>query len=380
VKGAGTDNGELTVTCPTRRPGATARIKGTIGGRAVDLASCNKRRFLGTVPAVRLFRRRKRDVPVQFVEVDGMRVPVATPAPNTLIIGDDLVRGFADPGPPPTQDDLDRVIGPATAVAVRDVFAEDDVLYETDDAADLASLRDALRIEGEMGHCMCSGTVALVFRRGGENLGTVTLHHGESLRWEPFFDNAPLVESDPILDWLSARGVTGPREEFDEAEREAQEYAEVKIRWQAAMPAALRPIWSSILESGSDWGLKLEWPEVAEVMAREYPDPVLRARALLEWYGQGAGPWSGCPAYEQAPEWCLLQLPLDVLVRAAETQPQTEALLEGAARFFAGWDFGQHRGEELAQLPPDLERRLLEHSLASPDDDKRSRARNAFAP
>ena len=39
VKGAGTDAGDLTVTWSTRQPGAKARIRGTIGGRAVDLST-----------------------------------------------------------------------------------------------------------------------------------------------------------------------------------------------------------------------------------------------------------------------------------------------------------------------------------------------------
>lgn len=37
IKGAGTDVGTLTITWPTRAAGARARIRGTIGGRVVDL-------------------------------------------------------------------------------------------------------------------------------------------------------------------------------------------------------------------------------------------------------------------------------------------------------------------------------------------------------
>ena len=37
IKGAGTDAGSLTITWPTRAPGAVARVTGTIGGRVVDL-------------------------------------------------------------------------------------------------------------------------------------------------------------------------------------------------------------------------------------------------------------------------------------------------------------------------------------------------------
>jgi hypothetical protein len=214
------------------------------------------------------------------------------------------------------------------------------------------------------------------------------------LRWEPFFDNAPLVESDPILDWLSARGVTGPREEFDEATREEQASAEAMSRWKAAMPAVLEPFWSSMnefpgfavfvpdraAEDAEPGRPAFEWAEIEEIVKGAYPDPVERARVLLEWFGHGEGPWSGFPSYESVPESCLLRMRLDAIVEAAESPPQSEALLEGAARLLAGWEFGSERGGDLARVPANLKRRLLEHSLASPDDDKRSRARNVFAP
>jgi hypothetical protein len=78
------------------------------------------------------------------------------------------------------------------------------------------------------------------------------------------------------------------------------------------------------------------------------------------------------------PEWCLLQMPLDVLVEATRAEQQTTSLLEGAARLFAGWDFGQQRREDLRRIPPELKRVLLEHTLSSADEDKRKRAQYAF--
>jgi hypothetical protein len=289
-----------------------------------------------------------------------------------VIIGADLEHGFRDPGRSPTQADLEAVIGPATSVVVRSVGSKD-VLYETQDASDLVSLRDALRVEGEMGHCMCLGSVAFEFDRDGKRLETVTLHHGESLRWDPFFYNAPLVESDPILDWPSARGVPEVREEYDDNRRVEAADAAAEERWHTAMPPALEPLWPSMLEPTS-----LEWLEVSDLMAHVYPDDVERARILFEWFGRGEGPWSGFASYEEVPESCLLQLPLDVLVEAARGEPQTESLREGAARLFAGWDFGQQRPDDLQQLPADLKLILLEHALKSPDDDKCARARRAF--
>lgn len=304
----------------------------------------------------------------------GFRRPnrrASSPA-NGLIMGEDLARRFHEPGRHPTQADLDRLVGAASSVVVRDVFSTGEALYETDDPSDLASLRDALRSEGEMGHCMCAGTLDFVFSRDGEDLGTVTLHHGESLRWDPFFYNAPLVESGPILDWLSTRGMPSAREEYDDARRHTADAADAAERWRAAMPRALDSLWLSMS------GLSLEWPEVADVMSRKYPDPVARARVLMEWFGQGEGPWSGYPSYEDVPEWCLLQMPFEALVRAAQAEPQSAELREGAARLFAGWSFGNERGSDLAKIPSDLRRELLGHALRSADEDRRDRARRAF--
>ena len=274
--------------------------------------------------------------------------------------------GFADAGGSGCRD------RGATSVVVRRV-GYDEVSYETGDAADLASLREALRVEGECGHCMCLGTVSFSFSRNGEDDRIVTLHHGESLRWDPFFFDAPLVESDPILDWLSSRGMPEAHAEYDDDRKRQAEAVAADERWHAAMPAELESLWPSVLD------MSVDRLQVVERMARSYPDPVQRARVLLTWFGQGEGPWSGVPAHEDLPAFCLLELPLDVLVAAARGEPQTASLREGAARLFAGWDFRKQRRKEARRLPADLKLVLLEHALTSPDSDKRSRAVRAFA-
>jgi hypothetical protein len=286
----------------------------------------------------------------------------------------DLERQLADSGRPPTQVDLDAVVAPATFVVVRNV-GSDDVLYETQDPAELASLRDALRVveEEEDSRCMCVGTISFLFHRDSEQLGTVTLHHGQSLRWDPFFFDATLAESDPILDWLSQRGLPGERETFDEDRRNRDASLAELDRWHALVPPALEPLWHAMsTEPG------LEWPEAEALMDRAYPDPVARARVLFEWFGQGNRLWSGQPAYELVPAWCLLELPLDVLVEAAQAEPQTESLLEGVMRLFGGWDFRKRRRRDLQRIPAELKQTLLELALASPDEGKRTHAQRAF--
>jgi hypothetical protein len=292
---------------------------------------------------------------------------------GALILDANLERGLRDPGRAPTQADLDAVIGEASSVVVRRV-GDDDVVCATEDAADLASLRESLRIEedSEMGHCMCLGTVSFDFGRDEAEDGRITLHHGESLRWGRFFLNAPLVRPDSILDWLSEHGVPEVRAEYEADRRRAAEFAAEKERWHAVMPPALEPLWPAIVD------IDFDGHEAAALMARAQPDAVERARVLLEWFGRGEGPWSGFASYESVPEECLLEMPLDVLVEAVRSERQAESVREGAARFFAGWHFRRRRRRDLRRIPDDVKLTLLEHSLSSPDDDKRARAFAAF--
>jgi hypothetical protein len=66
------------------------------------------------------------------------------------------------------------------------------------------------------------------------------------------------------------------------------------------------------------------------------------------------------------------------LLAAIQATPLDSSQVEGAARLFGGWTFHQERPQDGALLPPELRKRLLEHSLASTDEDKKDRARKAF--
>ena len=299
-------------------------------------------------------------------------MPVHKLGDNTIVIGDDLFEGLTTPQDPPTQAALDTILAPATRVEVREVHDEKPLLA-AEDPPDLEALRGALRIrDGGVGHCMCFGSLELGFSQGRTQLGTVTLHHGVSVRWQPFFENAELVDPEPLLDWLSAHGIESLREEYQESLDSEGAADAAKARWRAAMPPVLEPAWDSMREP------LMEWPAIADLLAEKYPDPVERARVLLRWLGHGEGPWSGCPSYEYVPEWCLFRMPLDVLIEAAEAQSEDEAIREGAARLFAHWEFARDREPELARIPAELRRALLEHALRSDDEDKRARARAAF--
>jgi len=59
--------------------------------------------------------------------------------------------------------------------------------------------------------------------------------------------------------------------------------------------------------------------------------------------------------------------------------PLSRARLEGAARYFAGWEFSHRKEADAVLIPAALRRRLLDHVLPSPDADKVERARRAFS-
>ena len=82
--------------------------------------------------------------------------------------------------------------------------------------------------------------------------------------------------------------------------------------------------------------------------------------------------------YEEVAEKLLLDFPTAVLVDALAHQPSTADQLEGAARYFAGWEFRKHSSSDMQQIPSELKRRLWTHSLTSSDPDRLQWARNAF--
>lgn len=248
-----------------------------------------------------------------------------------------------------------------------------ELLYETANRDDLAALAVALRTapaSDERWYCMCIGT--LVFTFEAPQPRSITLHHGESLRWEGSEGNIALVDPDAAMGWLSARGMGFVREQYDRDRRRSDAGAALARRWRAALPASLVPFFDRSLGESDDGG-----PKPAAALEAELPDPVERARVLLDLFGSGAGPWSGYPAYEALPAQLLLDLPLDVLLAAIGDTPD-ERRREGAARLFSSWDFHQRREPDIAKLPDALRRQLLAHAEASTDEDKRARARAAL--
>ena len=286
-------------------------------------------------------------------------------------------------GPDPTQASLDAKLDAATRVRVieggmsQGKLLGKQVWLDTSAAQDLATVRRGLRIIEDpetFGHCMCLGDFVIELYAERKRLAALGWHHGRSIRWEAWKHDALLADGHVILDWLAGRGVSGPRDAYEAAERDAQRSRTAAERWWAAMPPCLAPFLAEMADATASTPAGA-WLAALEVA---YPDAEERALAVLAWFGQGMGPWNGYPSYEGAAEALLLAMPTEVLVTALEGEQVNEVHLEGAARYFAGWYFGQRRGDERGLIPAALKKRLLAHSLQSDDKNRVARAKAAF--
>lgn len=160
----------------------------------------------------------------------------------------------------------------------------------------------------------------------------------------------------------------------EQSDEDARAEQVIEQRWRAAMPTSVRPVWSDQFMGMGD-----DLRPIRTALAKEFPDPQDRIRALLGWFGSGAGPWSGYPSYEGVVEELLLDYPTDEIVHAVVAGDRSEVQMEGAARLFAGWEFNRRRPEGRAQIPEDLRKVLLAHSLKTNNSDKAKRAKRAFA-
>jgi hypothetical protein len=249
------------------------------------------------------------------------------------------------------------------------------VLYQSSERRDLDTLKAAISVERpeRYMHCMCSGTPAIELYADGKKIGQITNHHAKLIRCSLWQSDAPLTDVGAFLRWFDDRDIPGPRKEYEAGLERDKEWAANEQKWLDAMPPALRPHWPAATRSFD--------PDLAllhRALSEQVPDKDERIRALFAWYGSGAGPWSGFPAYEDIAEKMLLDYPTQDLVAAVEGKNLTSGQTEGVARLFGGWTFSQLRPNDLRLLSPGLKAQLLKHSLVSPDEDKRSRARRAF--
>jgi hypothetical protein len=334
---------------------------------------------------------------------------VQTPEGSRITLDRETVEYIQSEAPQPNQRSLDTMLELAKTVRVIEGGASagrplgKKILLEIGDASTLDDLRQLLRIiDRPAGHCMCHGNPAIEFLdKSGTRLAVIGLHHGNSIRWNAWKDDAELVDGFRLLEWLAAHGVQYPLQEH-QASNQTRAIAEAAWeRWFAAMPPCLRPLLADQREfigmviavpspPATPAATKIEefaqpvtvdaerLVRVKHALEEEYPDNAQRAQVLFRWYGQGGGAWSSFAAYEEVPEYLLMDVAFDDVVLALQGPSLPQPLLEGAARFLAGWNVATRRSGELECLPAELRRRLLEHSLDTEDADRRARAEFAF--
>ncbi|MFO7733390.1 MAG: hypothetical protein R6X21_07030 [Candidatus Aminicenantes bacterium] len=277
-----------------------------------------------------------------------------------------------------------------------------ELLLEADGQGDFDTLSEALRIkDGPAGHCMCFGDPTIeLLGESSERLAIITCHHGHMIRWGFWKDDAELINGPLLLDWLAARGVSYPLEDFHKDRLAAAERDRDWQRWLEKMPLCLNPFVEAMAQRAA-WASYVANPVAAAAagpnvdidpnkeeespyagmenlhaaMRATYPDGTARALALFGWYGSGKGVWTGFCDYERIADKLLLGIPEEDLVSALSRPDLSEFEMEGGARFLCGHDARCLRDAVLNALSGDTQRILLEQALQTADKDKEQRAR-----
>jgi len=226
------------------------------------------------------------------------------PDGGNVIVDSAMMDYLSSTAPEPTQVALDFLMDQSCTVRVFQDGCQDDkllsnkVLLHVVGPADVAALRATLKIaDGPGGHCMCFGGPTLeMLSADGSRLALLSIHHGHAIRWNRWKDDPKLVNGRGLLEWLAQRDVVEPLREFETQEAHETQRARDLERWLGAMPIALIPIWSGVIGKLGEVAVE----SLRTVLARDLPDERERILALLGWFGSGAGPWSGFPAYRTA--------------------------------------------------------------------------------
>jgi len=159
--------------------------------------------------------RRRRQLMSEFTAIQ-------RPDGSRMIVDQATLEYMRSTAPSPTQASLDTVLGQVVGVRVfangahkDSLIGEDVLLAEVDDRDSVTALGRALRIvDGPSGHCMCYGGPTLeLLAPNNRRLTLLTVHHGQSIRWAAWKDDASLVDPSTLAAWLADRG--SPSSEAD---------------------------------------------------------------------------------------------------------------------------------------------------------------------
>jgi hypothetical protein len=260
----------------------------------------------------------------------------------------------------PAQHSLDVLFANARHVRVLDggerSWPEADVLFETEDPADIAALASCMKIAGHGFHCMCFGSqgIEVTIHTGART--TLGLHHGVSLRWGFWSSDASLAEPWRLCDWLARHGVTGPLEELESDVARTRQQRSAFQHWLDGMPKALEPMRERFVSAvrGAEPLAKLH-EEALERLQKAHSTNREVVRALLAWAGRGRRNVH----YECFPDDLLVKFPLETLLHAIDGADVSDEHLDGALRLFTkSWPFHSRRKAERAFIPATFVERL----------------------
>jgi hypothetical protein len=295
--------------------------------------------------------------------------------------------------------ELSITIGHADAIVVYDstpAISRDGtdvpsrILYSSAAPKDISELGQAIVVEPPRNwfRCACYPPIEIVLSRSGKEIGVISVYEELTIGFSRWSGDARIASQERLLKWFDARGITAPRRAIEQMRARERTERAASERWLSAMPSSFRPLWPKLMKN-PDWWSSPPLAVAASVKAlepeleKEFPDPNERVLELLSWFGSGAGPWSGFPAYEDVAAQLLLEQQQSAMLAALRDVTLTESELEGAARFFSGYcyDYLYCPPEENrlpALLPDELKRVLLRHVLKDADEDKLGRFRHAF--
>lgn len=277
--------------------------------------------------------------------------------------------------------DLVRLVDQADRIEVYDLrdMGTTHLLFSSSKRSDLDELKAAIAVAvpPDWFLCTCMPSTQIRFLRSDKEIGSVSVYEGDIIEFARWSSHARVKDKELWFKWLDAHNITAPREAAEREERILKEEAATEERWKNAMPESLRPIWPKVVAKMMP-GQTADTKDLDSALAGQFVNRQARIRALLAWFGSGAGPWSGFPMYEEVAEQMLLEYPTPELLDALHRATLNEAETEGAARLFGGWSFNSARPGDRSLIPADLKRALLAHSLKSSDHDKLDRARAAF--
>jgi hypothetical protein len=162
-----------------------------------------------------------------------------------------------------------------------------------------------------------------------------------------------LVDGPALVRWLAARGVPGPLRAYEDVLERMRRANHARRVWLQAAPPGL----GDLERHEATMATHASSPayDEAEALVRSAhattADPT---RALLSWFGSGAGPWSGYPSYEGLAEGLLVRLGLDVareVTMRPPAGPDIEAVMRGAARLFSSWNLAAHQKSAVGDVP-----------------------------